>query len=51
MLRDWVLTLLVLAPTFLALLIVLVALVGRVARHEPVRSTVAEQPHHDGRLQ
>jgi hypothetical protein len=34
MLRDWLLALLVLSPTFLALLIVLFALLGRVVRHE-----------------
>jgi hypothetical protein len=51
MLRDWLLTLLVLSPTFLALLIVLFALLKRVARHEPVRSTIVDQPHHEGRLQ
>jgi hypothetical protein len=48
MLRDWLLTLLVLSPTFLALLIVLFALLKRVARHEPVRSTIVDQPRHEG---
>ena len=48
MLRDWILTLLVLSPTFLALVIVLFALLTRVARHEPVRSTMVDQPRIEG---
>lgn len=34
MLRDWLLILAALSPAFLALLIVLLVLLGRVARHE-----------------
>jgi hypothetical protein len=51
MFRDWLLTLLVLSPTFLALVIVFFALLKRVARHEPGRSTTANQPHHQGGMQ
>jgi hypothetical protein len=51
MLRDWLLTLLVLSPTFLALVIVFFALLKRVARHEPVRSTTVDQPLHEGGMQ
>ena len=51
MFRDWVLTLLVLSPTFLALLIVLFALLGRVARHEPPRAALIDQAHEDGGVQ
>jgi hypothetical protein len=40
MLRDWLLTLFVLSPTFLALGIVLLVVLRRVARHEPIRSTL-----------
>lgn len=51
MLRDWLITLVVLSPTFLALLIVLFVLLGRVARHQPVRSTSVDHSHRDGGLQ
>jgi hypothetical protein len=50
MVRDWVLTLLVLSPMLLALAIVLFALLGRVARHEPARAAGVEQPHPERRL-
>jgi hypothetical protein len=46
MLRDWLLTLLVLSPTFLALVIVLFVLLKRVARHQPIRSTGVDHSHH-----
>ena len=48
MLRDWLLTLFVLSPAFLAVAIVLFALLKRVARHEPVRVTVAEHSRQEG---
>jgi hypothetical protein len=48
MLRDWLLTLFVLSPAFLAVSIVLLVLLGRVARHEPAHSVVIARPHHDG---
>lgn len=44
-------TLLVLSPTFLALAIVLFALLGRVARHGAIRPALTDQPPHNGRLQ
>jgi hypothetical protein len=48
MLRDWLLTLFVLSPTFLALGIVLFVLLKRVARHQPIPSTVVERSRHHG---
>lgn len=51
MLSDWLLTLFALGPAFLALLIVLLALLGHVARHEPDRSMLTAQPRHDGESQ
>jgi hypothetical protein len=50
MLRDWLLTLFVLSPTFLALLIVLFVLLKRVARHQPIRSPIVDHSHRDGRV-
>lgn len=50
MLRDWLLTLFVLSPTFLALAIVLFAVLRRVARHQPVRSTGGDRSPRDGEL-
>lgn len=48
MLRDWLLTLFVLSPLFLALVIVLLVLLGRIARHQPLRSTVVDHSGRDG---
>ena len=47
MLRDWILTLIVLSPTFLALGIVLFVLLRRVVRHEPLRSVATERLDRD----
>ena len=48
MLRDWLITLFVLSPTFLALLIVLFVVLKRIARHQPVQASVIDDAHHDG---
>lgn len=48
MLRDWMLTLFVLSPTFLALAIVLFILLKRVARHQSLRSTGVDRSRRDG---
>ena len=51
MLRDWLITLAVLSPTFLALLIILFVLLGRVVRHQPIRSTVVvERSRREGKV-
>lgn len=51
MLGDWFLTLLVLSPAFLALLLVLFVLVGRISRHERMHPMLVDRLHHDGGLQ
>jgi hypothetical protein len=39
MLRDWLITLAVLSPTFLAVAILVFVVLGRIARHKPIRAT------------